>query len=209
MPGQGGRTAGSCHRQEEEYAIGPEVQGRKLGAVRIICWTLVAVSAPCAACAGGDANLSSHVAQLRAEQQQRQADLNRIEEDIRKAKAEQMRQQCHAFVAQLQSEVAVQKAECLANRAEYGKCLADASAKATKGGFFGCLVGLGAAVLTGGAAAPMAAAGCAVGYGAGKASTSACGESPVCTPDDAVLGQGVLTKYNLPGWPDCDHIPWH
>ena len=101
--------------------------------------------------AAGEADVSTRIMRLQAEQRERQVQLDQIEHKIQIANAQLVRMQCGAFLAQLQSEVATEMAQCLGARAKHGKCLAEASRDTTEGGFLGCLVGLGAAVATGGA----------------------------------------------------------
>lgn len=156
-----------------------------------------------AACGSTDPGLSDRVAALRFEQQQRQVELDHIRQEIMAARAEQLRQQCHTFEAQLLSDVAVHKADCLRTRAEFAQCVADNSAHTSKGGMLGCVAGLAAGVITGGAAAPLALAGCGGGLLLGRGTEKACGENPVCTPDDGVLRTTVLLERHLPGWPTC------
>jgi hypothetical protein len=155
------------------------------------------------ACVGASPALIRRVDELRVEQQQRQAELDRIEQEIAAARTEQQRQQCRAISAQLLSEVAIQRAQCLATRSDYAQCVAENEANKSKSGMVGCLVGLGAAVVTGGAAAPLTLTGCGGGLLVGDGNAKECGPSPVCTPDPTVLGATVLSAHGLTSWPQC------
>lgn len=170
---------------------------KSLGAAAVLVTTFTL------GCGGGSAELSGRIAQLRSEQAQRQADLERIQQEIRTAQIEQQRQQCRAYAARLQAEVALASANCLEARSQYAACVANNEAHKSKGGLLGCLVGLGAAVATGGAAAPMAVAGCAGGLLVGGATTNSCGQNPVCTIDETLLQSAALAQDGLTAWPQC------
>ena len=169
---------------------------------------LVLFASTTVACAGGAGgvpidSLERHIAELRAEQQRRQGELQEIRTQIDAATKEQEREKCRALGARLDAEVALRKAQCIGQRASYAECLSKSDTRKTGGGLLGCLAGVGLAVATGGAAAPLTLAGCGGGYLLGAATANDCGANPVCTPDDDALRPEVLAAENLTEWPQC------
>lgn len=154
-------------------------------------------------CGSRSGDLNRRLDDVDAKLRQDQAQLQQVEAQIAAAKYELARQQCKAAAAQMVSEVALEKAQCLQTRALYAECAAKGSAHTSGGGLLGCAAGLAAAVVTGGAATPLVAAGCAAGLGAGAATKTACGESPVCTPDETVLARDVALRRGFQTWPQC------
>jgi outer membrane murein-binding lipoprotein Lpp len=155
------------------------------------------------ACRSSGDDVARRVQELRAEQQRRQMELAILDQRIQAARMEQQRQECRALAASLMSEIAVRRAQCIGERAEFAKCLAENKAHTSNSGMLGCGLGLGAALLTGGAAAPWAAGGCLGGLAAGSATTETCGQSPVCTPDENVLARDILASRAMSYWPQC------
>ena len=155
------------------------------------------------ACGNPGDDVASRVEELRAEQHRRQMELAALEQRIQAARLEQQRQECRGLEANLRSEVMIRRADCIGKRAEFAKCLAENDAHTSNSGMLGCGLGLGAALITGGAAAPWAAGGCLSGLAAGSATTKACGQGPVCTPDDTVLAGEVLVSRGMNYWPQC------
>jgi multidrug efflux pump subunit AcrA (membrane-fusion protein) len=151
----------------------------------------------------GDPSLETRVAALRQEQTRREAEIAALAQQEEQARRILEQRQCEAIVAGLTSEIAVKRAECLESRSDYAACLAKNEAHSSNSGLLGALAGLAASVVTGGAAAPLVLAGAGVGYAGGKVSSSDCGGSPVCTPDEQVLRQDVLSSHHLPGTPTC------
>lgn len=155
------------------------------------------------ACAGSGDDVARRVQELRAEQQRRQMELVALDQRIQAARVEQQRQECRALAANLMSEIAVRRVDCIGRRAEFAKCSAENKAHTSNSGMVGCGLGLGAAILTGGAAAPWAAGGCLGGLAAGSATTETCRQVPVCTVDEAVLAHEVLASRGMNVWPQC------
>ncbi len=165
--------------------------------------TLLALGCGSSAAEGRvEQSLAQRVAALRSEQQLRQTELAAVRTQIVQAQHALERHRCEAQRAEIGSAVAVARADCLGQRAQFFACGAGNAERRSSSGFWGCLLGLGAAVVTGGAAAPMTLAGC--GIGRESASATDCGVDPVCTPDPAVLEARMLATRGLSALPSCE-----
>ena len=153
------------------------------------------------ACASTNAELTKRADTIDVALRARQAELDALNIKVDDARADLKTEQCRAESARLDADVALERAQCLQRRAEFGACIAANEARRAKGTSWGCLLGLGAAVATGGAAAPMALAGC--GAGAALSAGGVQCSNPTCTVEPAILRSQVLAHHQLSAWPEC------
>jgi hypothetical protein len=165
------------------------------------------LAAACSCISGG---VNQRLSDLEAEEERRQQKLHQLdaqisvaEERIAGARADAHYHECLAKKAEIESSIAIEKAECVRSLAERSACISKNEARTTKGTGAGCAAGWLLTFLSAGAAAPLVAAGCLTGAALSEVSKTKCGEVPACGMVDD-LAPAVLRRYGISQVPRCD-----